>query len=51
MIAVVAPPSTQDYFRYFQRLGELRCYQFEPLPRVPPECINSCSVQAEIPGR
>jgi hypothetical protein len=32
IIAVVAPPSTQDYFRYFQRLGELRRYQFEPLP-------------------
>jgi len=42
IFAVVVPPSTQDYFRYFQRLGELRRYQFEPLPRVPPEFrVNS----------
>jgi hypothetical protein len=49
IIAVVAPPTSQDFFRYFQELGRLREYQFKPLPRVPPECVNMDSVQAKIP--
>jgi hypothetical protein len=49
IIAVVAPPTSQDFFRYFQKLGTLRNYQFEPLTRVPLECSNYDSVQVEIP--
>jgi hypothetical protein len=50
IVAVVAPPTSQDYFRYFQKLGVLRDYEFEPLMRVPFECINLDSVQARIPA-
>ena len=47
--AVVAPPTSQDYFRYFQKLGGLRDYRYEPLPRVPSECTNFDCVQARFP--
>src|ERR1035441_8656839 len=50
IVAVVAPSSSQDFFRYFQKLGQLRNNDFEPLPRVPPECVNQDSVQARIPN-
>ncbi len=49
IVAVVAPPSSQDFFRYFQKLGQMRDYKFEPLSRIPPECVNQDSVQARIP--
>jgi hypothetical protein len=48
IIAVVAPPTSQDYFRYFQKLGTMRHWQYEPLPRVPPECVNFDAVQARV---
>ncbi len=48
IIAVVAPPSSQDFFRYFQKVGD-KTSLYEPLLRIPPECINSDSVQARIP--
>ena len=47
--AVVAPPTSQDFFRYFQRVGELRGYQFEPITRIPPECVIRDFVQALFP--
>jgi hypothetical protein len=47
--AVVAPPTSQDFFRYFQCIGPKRNYQFEPLKRVPAECINRAHVQAFLP--
>jgi hypothetical protein len=49
IIAVVAPPTSQQYFRYFQKLGGLRDWTFEPLPNVPPDCVNFDVVQARIP--
>ena len=49
IVAVVAPPTSQDLFRYFQALGPKRNYQFEPLQRVPVECTNRDSVQAFLP--
>jgi hypothetical protein len=49
ILAVVAPPTSQDFFRYFQAVGKLREYKFEPLKRIPPECKNVASVQAIIP--
>lgn len=48
IIAVVAPPTSQDYFRYFQKLGTMREWKYEPLLRVPPECRNSDAVQARV---
>jgi hypothetical protein len=48
IVAVVAPPSSQDFFRYFQHVGGLR-EKYEPLKRVPPECRNLASVQAFMP--
>jgi hypothetical protein len=47
--AVVAPPTSQEFFRYFQLVGRLRENKFEPLKRVPVECRNRASVQAFIP--
>ena len=49
VIAAVAPPTSQDYFRYFQRVGDKHEYQYEPLKRVPPECRNATSVQVFVP--
>jgi hypothetical protein len=46
IIAVVAPPTSQDFFRYYQRLGSMT--KFEPLNRVPPECLNATFVQARV---
>ena len=47
--AVVAPSTSQDLFRYFQKLGGLRGHQYEPLDRIPVECTNKTSVQARTP--
>jgi predicted lysophospholipase L1 biosynthesis ABC-type transport system permease subunit len=47
--AAVAPPTSQEFFRYYQAVGKLREYKFEPLKRVPVECRNRASVQAFIP--
>lgn len=46
--AVVAPPSSDDFFRYFQQVGD-RLEKWVPLRRVPPECINRFTVQARKP--
>jgi hypothetical protein len=46
IIAVVAPPTSQDFFKYYQMIGNKRNYEFERLPRVPPECTNTVWVQA-----
>jgi hypothetical protein len=35
IVAVVAPPTSQDFFRYFQELGRLRNDKYEPLKRLP----------------
>ena len=45
--AVVAPPTSQEFFRYFQKLGR-KNQVFEPLDRIPPECRNRTFVQARI---
>ena len=47
VFAVVAPPTSQDLFHYYQRRGE-ETGTFTPLPRVPPECKNLDSVQAIV---
>jgi hypothetical protein len=48
IFAVVAPPTSQDLFRYFQRRGD-ETKKFVPLNRIPPECRNTHSVQARLP--
>jgi hypothetical protein len=51
IIAVVAPPTSQDFFRYYQKVGSLRGGEFEPLVQVPLECRNQDSVQAFPPEK
>ena len=48
IIAVVAPHTSQDFFCYYQKLGRLRNWTFEPLIRVPAECANSAEVQPRV---
>lgn len=48
IVAVVAPPTSQDLLRYYQAVGG-KLPSFEPLKRVPPECKNRASVQARVP--
>jgi hypothetical protein len=47
IIAVVAPPTSQEFFQYFQRVGPET--EYEPLERVPTECRNTDEVQAKKP--
>jgi hypothetical protein len=48
VVAVVAPPTAQQLFRYFQKRGdETRVY--DPLDCIPAECKNMASVQTRIP--
>ena len=47
VLAVVAPPTSDDFFRYFQENGHMT--KFTPLPRLPPECWNCFEVQANVP--
>jgi hypothetical protein len=49
IIAVVAPPTSQDLFNYFRQLGTMLHHDFVPLSRVPPECQNTAFVQARVP--
>jgi len=49
IIVVAAPPTAQDFFRYFQTVGSKRNFNFEPLRRIPPECEIQASVQAVAP--
>ena len=47
IVAVVAPPTSVDFFRYYQRVGNKTNH--EALTRVPVECTNWDSVQARLP--
>lgn len=46
VIAVIAPPSSQDFFKYYQNVGQETNY--EPLERIPPECRNQAYVHAWV---
>jgi hypothetical protein len=48
IVAVVAPPTSQEFFRYYQNVGGKLNYAFEPLSRVPVECKNKAFVQAKL---
>jgi hypothetical protein len=49
IIAVVAPPTSIQFFRYFQSVGRANNYKFTPLNAIPPECKNITAVQALRP--
>ncbi len=46
--AVVAPPTADDFFRYFQQVGD-HLKEWRSLRRIPVECINRATVQASKP--
>jgi hypothetical protein len=43
IIAVVAPPTSQQLFRYYCKVGEKT--RWEPLDEIPSECVNRAHVQ------
>jgi hypothetical protein len=47
IIAVVAPPTSQEYFNYFQRVGQKTSH--EPLLGIPLECKIGDIVHAKVP--
>ena len=47
IIAVVAPPTSHEFFTFFQKAGMAKGH-FEPLDRIPPECKNMDSVQVKF---
>jgi len=55
VVAVVAPPTSQQLFRYYQKLGDLRQQKNEskpwhqPLDAIPAECRNVASVNTQEP--
>ncbi len=50
VIAVIAPPTSQEYFQYFEYVGrEVRNGVFEPIPKIPDECAERDSAQALVP--
>lgn len=48
IVAVVAPPTSQDFFSYYERAGLATGYM--ALERVPPECKNRDYVQVYVPA-
>ena len=49
IIVAIAPPTSQDYFNYFQRMGSDFKSGYQPIARVPPECKWRDTVQAKVP--
>jgi len=47
IVAVVAPLTSQEFFKYYQRFGPKTDYA--ALNRVPVECTNRTSVDARLP--
>jgi hypothetical protein len=47
IVAVIAPPTSQEYFRYFQRVGKKTDY--EPIIGIPPECKKRHTISAKVP--
>jgi hypothetical protein len=48
VVAVVAPPTSQDYFNYFQRMGRDFKTGYQPIGRIPPECKRRATVHAKV---
>jgi hypothetical protein len=51
VIAVVAPPTSHDFFMYSEKVGRETGGHFVPLDHIPAECRNSASVQTYFPRR
>jgi hypothetical protein len=49
IIAVVAPPTSKDFFSFFQKVVDLHGIKSASLLRVPVECVNQASVLARMP--
>jgi hypothetical protein len=49
VVAVIAPPTSQDFFNYYQRLGREGKTKYEPIARIPAECKKSAIVQTRVP--
>ena len=47
IFAVIAPPTSNEYFKYFQRVGEKTAH--EPLLSLPPECKKFDVVRVKVP--
>jgi hypothetical protein len=47
VVAVVAPITSQLFFRYYEEHGMET--KFSPLPSIPPDCINRDEVDAMVP--
>jgi hypothetical protein len=47
IVAVVAPPTSQEFFKYYQQMDNKTNYA--ALNRVPVECTNRTSVDARLP--
>jgi hypothetical protein len=47
VVAVVAPPTSHDFFTYYQKHGSKT--NWAPLERIPAECSNQHAVQAIAP--
>ena len=48
IIAVVAPPTSIEFFRYYERVGE-KHNDYQALDGIPTECSNNFSVQTRFP--
>jgi hypothetical protein len=47
IVALIAPPTSQQLFRYFQKRGDETKF-FSPLDKIPAECQNVASVQTRF---
>ena len=45
--AVIAPPTTQEFFNYFQRVGEKT--GFAPMLGIPRECKKRATLRCKVP--
>jgi hypothetical protein len=48
IIAAVAPPTSHEFFQYFQKVGDATG-KWEPFERVPLECTKRTYVVAQLP--
>jgi hypothetical protein len=46
IIALVAPPTTQQFFLYYKQVGDAT-KNYTPLRRIPAECLNVCEIQVD----
>jgi hypothetical protein len=47
VFAVIASPTSQEFFRYYERVGQKT--EYHPSDRIPAECKNQSHVLAHLP--